>query len=371
MVSDACWNAHHLQASSFKSQTCFAMYKVDPSKGIMFNKLPNILRPLLHAHGKAFQESKVALPRTPVPRIFGVFTDTRRLSGENCNIGAWCSMVLSSASNEATLGCRVLKVSRCKVRRGAQDEFLWFEITSPCGEHTSILIVEKYIGGTCKGFSDFNPLETRCLPFSFSFSFSITPNGGCDVDYGALLITKNTKAYENLRRKLAKCHHMCTLTFSGEVKPSAHELAALLRVFWEDKTMYDVGNTQCHLFAGTMFDALKNLFPDAVQETHQHRGGKCNIVMVHTKDDVDQVCEKYHKARTAWAEKKRREEEKVEERQRVLHDLRETAKRERELCQAMKEAAKRERERRRAVEEENAKLRQQLEAVMKERGITS
>lgn len=329
---------------------------MDPSKGIMFNKLPNVLRPLFRAHGKAFQKSKAPRPRTPLPQIPGVFTDTCRLSGEKHNIGSWCTVVHSSASNEATLGCRVLKVSRCKVRRGAQDEFLWFEITSPCGEHTSILIVEKYIGGTCKGFSDFNPLAARCLPFSFSFSFSIAPNGGCRVDYGALLITKNTKAYKNLRRKLAKCRHMCTLTFSGEVKPSAHELATLLRVFSEDKTMYDVGDTQCRLFAGTMFDALKNLFPDAMQDTHQHRGGKCNIMTVHTKDDVDQVCEKYHEARTVWATKRQREEQKEKEMQQVLHDL--------------YEATKRERERLRAAEEENAKLRQQLEAVMRERGIT-
>lgn len=53
---------------------------------------------------------------------------------------------------------------------------------------------------------------------------------------------------------------MYTLTFSGEVKPSVHELATLLRVFSHEVMMYDVGNTRCRWFAGAMFDALKNLF---------------------------------------------------------------------------------------------------------------
>lgn len=157
---------------------------------------------------------------------------------------------------------------------------------------------------------------------------------------------------------------MCTLTFSGEVKPFVHELAALLRVFKEKETMYDVGNTQCHWFAGTVFDALKNLFPDAVQDTHRHRGEKWNIVTVHTKDDVDQVCEKYHEARAAWATKKQREEQKEEDRQRGRQAARES-------ILAAEEAAKRGRERLRAVEEENAKLRQELEALRRERGSTS
>ncbi|KAI5994983.1 hypothetical protein EDC04DRAFT_2803265, partial [Pisolithus marmoratus] len=354
-----------------------------PNMRTMFKKLPRFLRRVVCVLGMAPE----------APKIRGLFTEYRLPAFLSSSIEPWYDNI---HDNAVTLDCRIISVGWYKKQNGVEHEFLWFDVSSPDKVHMSIVIAER-------GSSDRNqnrdpsdaaqatdtiaPIDTMAGPSSppdiptppftspdatgdstassadessahiidkaaktnrktkrksrhpapiSSFSSS-TQRGAHDlVSYATL----DSAASAQLERKCMKAARVCMLTFSKKVMPSANELTTLLYVTSKHEPTYSVTNMQCYWFVETVFEALKVLFAGAEQDT---------VMLIHTKESVEEVCAKYCAARAAL-------EEEVEQKRRVEQQQEEERRREREQRWAAKERAQ-------TVEEREERECEQCQAV--------
>ncbi|KAI6128650.1 hypothetical protein EDD16DRAFT_1723850 [Pisolithus croceorrhizus] len=377
----------------------------------MFEKLSRFLRPLLRMLGMA--------PQPPI--IKGLFTGYEVSDFFSTNIEPWFDDI---RSNPATWNCSVVGVSYYKMDKGLKHEFLRFDILSPDKAHTSIVIAERTGGSDddTQPADNIAPVaravtspDTTSPDVAGDSTVSNAEESNLHVDEAtrtngktrqktrvsrqfagitkkypigardwASYATLESRAGAVLDQECKKAKRNCTLTFSEENRPSAIQLATLLRVTSRLEPMYSLAHTQCYWFVRTVFGALKRLFQDAKQDIPKHSGGTWNGLPIPMKENMDVVCEKY---RDAWAalveeaaQKRRAEQQEKEEREREREQRRvaeEEREREREQRRAAEEERQRaeerarvaeeeiqrEREQRQAAEEANAKLLQELEAL--------
>ncbi|KAI6138332.1 hypothetical protein BKA82DRAFT_4240979 [Pisolithus tinctorius] len=388
----------------------------------MFRKLPRFIQRLLHILGMAPEP----------PKIRGLFTALERSTFGYSPIEDWYATIREC---EATLDCSVSKVGWHKNLSGKEEhEFLQFDILSPDKKHVAIVIAERCRGGpdptndAAQPTGGVAPLDTSAgsvtPPFappetatvvdtqpdvpgeSTASSADESSLPSCKVnkangkrqrkDKDSARITssfassssqryandhvswatRDSQTGDQLKQKYGKAARICTLTFSENAQPSAHELATLVHVTSKLEPKYSINETQCYWFAETVFDALNTLFKDAVKDPKNHRGGTWARVPIHTKESVDVVCARYRAARAALLEeieqqrrlKREQEEERQQERQQrqAAEEAMKWEREQREVAEenakAADETAKREREQREAAEAANMKLLQELEA---------
>ncbi|KAI6105186.1 hypothetical protein EV401DRAFT_2078490 [Pisolithus croceorrhizus] len=340
------------------------------------------------------------------PKIKGLFTENDQATFFSISVQPWHNII---QDNLVTSNCFVLVVSCYKMQKGAEHEFLQFDISSPDKVHTCIVIAER--GG---GFRDaaqpadtIAPVDTMTgaatppdamtpplssldvaedptassadessprvgeatktdrktkqkstrPPYISSISKKSQMGAHDLVSYATL----GSRASAELERKCEKATRICTLTFSEKDRPSATQIATLLYVTSKHEPTYSITNTQCYWFVETVFDALKSLFVSAQEDITNRRGGTWNRVPVPTKPrSAVEVCDKYRAAWAALAEegeqKHRAEQRQEEERQR-----------EREQRQTAEEAARIEREKRQAAEEQRQAAEEQRQAAEEQR----
>ncbi|KAI6137685.1 hypothetical protein EDD17DRAFT_1517134 [Pisolithus thermaeus] len=348
------------------------------------------------------------------PKFDGLFTVYGQRAFLTSSIEPWYRKCIRD--NPFTSDCPVTKISWYKKQNGVEHEFLRFDILSPNGVHTSIVIAER---DATQPTNTVAPLDTTgavtpldvIMP-SFSSqevagdstissanessphvnevtktdgradqlarrSAHITSMSSCSQRGAHDLVsyaTLDSSASAELERKCKKAACICTLTFPEGVGPSANEVATLLYVTSKHEPTYTITSTQCYWFVDTVFEALKSLFAGAQQDIVNHRGGTWNRVRIHTKGSVDEVCSKYSAARTALAEeaeqKRRAEQQQEEERQREREQRQaaeEVAKREREKCQAAEEQRQAAEEQRQVAEEQRQAAEEQRRAAEEQR----
>ncbi|KAI6156748.1 hypothetical protein BKA82DRAFT_319750 [Pisolithus tinctorius] len=321
------------------------------------------------------------------PKIQGLFHE--RPPYDTANISLWYSVI---RNNPLTSDCQVIGVSWYKKRKGAEHEFLRFDISSPDNQHTCIVIAEKSGGCVRSPNSDATQVadtlaqtdtevDATTSPLTPPETSALSPDVGdstkmntaqiaasfcsgferyaCDRVYVA---TRISAAGAWVEEKCDKSRLVCTLSFTG-AKPTAIELATLLYVTSAQEPKCNLHDTQCHWFAATVFDALNILYEGAEQDPTPHRGGTICGVPVDFKASGEEVYAKYRDARAALSEE-------VEQQRRLKQEQEEQRQREREQRQAAEEAAKRaeeerqrEREQREAAEQERQKEREQREAA--------
>ncbi|KAI6118904.1 hypothetical protein EDD16DRAFT_1726686 [Pisolithus croceorrhizus] len=320
---------------------------------IMFKKLPRFLQQLLRMLGMA--------PKPP--KIKGLFTENDQATFFSISVQPWHNII---QDNLVTSNCFVLVVSCYKMQKGAEHEFLQFDISSPDKVHTCIVIAERGGGfrGRHRDCSDamqpantIAPVDTMTeaatlpdamMPLLSSLDVAEDPTksqmGAHDlVSYATL----GSRASAELGCKCEKATYICTLTFSEKDRLSATQIATLLYVTSKHEPTYSITNTQCYWFIKTMFDALKSLFMSTQEDI-------MNFPM--KPRSAVEVCDKY---RVAWAalaeegEQKRRAEQWQEEER----------WQEREQHQAAEEAARIEHEKHQAAEEQHQAAEEQHQAA--------
>ncbi|KAI6098730.1 hypothetical protein F5141DRAFT_1252827 [Pisolithus sp. B1] len=268
--------------------------------------------------------------------------------------------------------CPVTKISWYKKQNGVEHEFLRFDILSPNGVHTSIVIAER---DATQPTDTVAPLDTTGAvtpPDVIMPSFSsqevvgdstissanessphinevtktdgradqlarhlahITSMSSCSQRGAHDLVsyaTLDSSASAELERKCKKAACICTLTFPEGVRPSANEVATLLYVTSKHEPTYTITSTQCYW------------------------------VRIRTKGSVDEVCSKYSAARTALAEE-------AEQKRRAEQQQEEERRREREQRQAAEEVPKREHEKHQAAEEQRQAAEEQCQVAEEQR----
>ncbi|KAI6104489.1 hypothetical protein EV401DRAFT_666610 [Pisolithus croceorrhizus] len=363
---------------------------------IMFKKLPRFLQRLLRMLGMAPEP----------PKIKGLFTENDQATFFSISVQPWHDII---RDNLVTSNCFVLVVSCYKMQKGAEHEFLRFDISSPDKVHTCIVIAERGGGfrGRHRDCSDaaqpadtIAPVDTMTgaatppdamMPPLSSLDVAEDPTvssadessphvgeatktdrktkqkstrppyissiskksqmGAHDlVSYATL----GSRASAELERKCEKATRICTLTFSEKDRPSATQIATLLYVTSKHEPTYSITNTQCYWFVETVFDALKSLFVSAQEDITNRRGGMWNRVPVPTKPRS--AVEKRR------AEQRQQEEERQQEREQ-RQTAEEAARIEREKRQAAEEEKMKAVERARAAEDANARLLRDLEVL--------
>ncbi|KAI5984111.1 hypothetical protein F5J12DRAFT_787661 [Pisolithus orientalis] len=279
-----------------------------------------------------------------------------------------------------------------------EHEFLWFDISSPNNQHTSIVIAERGGGGVHSPNSDTTQaadtlaqadtmVDTTASPLTPPETSALSPDVGnptaSSANESSPLLDKVTKSDGKIKQKTntaqfaasfsssfkraagdwveGMCNRprlVCTLSFTG-AKPTANELATLLYVTSAQEPKHNLHDTQCHWFATTVFDALNILYEGAEQDPTPHQVGMICGVSVNFKasrqeqeEQRQQECEQCQAADEAV---KRAEEE----RQRECKQC-EAAEQERQKeCKQCKVAE----ERAQAAQEEIEKLLQEVEAL--------
>ncbi|KAI6131369.1 hypothetical protein EDD17DRAFT_1514135 [Pisolithus thermaeus] len=234
------------------------------------------------------------------PKIKGLFTEYDLATFFSISVQPWHEIIWDHL---ITSNCFILIVSCYKMQKGAEYEFLWFNI-SPDKVHMCIVIAER--GGGLE--MPHNPLialpqqtppchhsvyytlpeillmtkqEATCSPYISSISKKSQMGAHDLVSYATL----GSRASTELEQKCEKATCICTLTFSEKDRPSAIQLATLL------------------YFIKTVFDALKSLLMSAQEDITNHQGGMWNRVLGPMKPrNVVKVCDKYHAAWAAFAE---------------------------------------------------------------------
>ncbi|KAI5994422.1 hypothetical protein EDD15DRAFT_794259 [Pisolithus albus] len=294
-----------------------------PSKGVMLKKLPNVLQPLLRTLRMASQ--------IPPPNIPGLFTGLKDTSAKTGTVELWYDTVFN---NPETLNCHVHKVIHKKMSDGVAHEYLLFEIKfRDAGEYDSILIAERDMGDEresfVRGFSASQSCENKHRPYSSSFT-SLSRFKAYDIIHN---VTKPSPAYDKMAAELDKGYSLLTLSF-GEIKPSVHELATLLRITSRNKPLYDAGCTQCFWFAATVFEALQRRFEGTVEDTNGHKRRGFHGVPIHIQDSVGEIHTEYEIARATWSEQRR--EQRFEDMRRELEHANQRADRAEEMIEMLR-----------------------------------
>ncbi|KAI5996914.1 hypothetical protein F5J12DRAFT_896050 [Pisolithus orientalis] len=236
------------------------------------------------------------------PKIEGLFHE--RAPYGLANVRGWYSLI---RNNPLTSDCQVIGVGWYKKRKGAEHEFLRFDISSPDNQHTCIVVAERSGGGVCGPNSDATQaadtlaqtdtaVDATASSLSPPETFVLLPDVGdstaSSADESSPPLDKVTKSDGEKKQKMNTAQiaaSFCSgseryasdrvyvatrISAAGawvEERPTANELATLLYVTSAQEPKYN-HDTQCYWFAATVFDALNILYDGAKQDPIPHQG---------------------------------------------------------------------------------------------------
>jgi hypothetical protein len=185
---------------------------------------------------------------------------------------------------------------------------------------TERLVVERAVGSDSEGSS---PVTLRLLAYSFLQIFSpclqdFLSSALLSSAHDSILITdhSNSSRWESyLSKRYGSYKELCTLTFKSAC-PSATHISVLLFVITQSAPNYDLRNAQCFWFAKTLWETIKQLFPDHIEADWKDGRSHYRGVEVETPDSVLGVCEKYADELTLF-EKRQAEPDKQAEQEKA------------------------------------------------------
>ncbi|KAG1800640.1 uncharacterized protein BJ212DRAFT_1487922 [Suillus subaureus] len=256
----------------------------------------NFIRGFLARISRPFMEFPHDVP--------GLFT-----SGDShYDIAEWRTILLSS---HISLQCLLERMVYCKCDSGKEHEFLTlhFRHWSPTQPHAiTILVLDRTprtdptqnTNGSSRQFMQSSAIASPSVSQTAARdSIFTTPNKGSAIQHHLSTIHGRYK-------------ELCDLEFTGSARPSAIHVSILLSAVSEHAPIYDLYQYQCYWYAHTVWEALKQLFPDC-RETMRHKGRSRYLVFnIEKADSVEVICEEYHSQWTRMeheAEQKRQTEE--------------------------------------------------------------
>ncbi|KIM50579.1 hypothetical protein SCLCIDRAFT_1225247 [Scleroderma citrinum Foug A] len=197
----------------------------------------------------------------PQPSIQGLFEEFSFSS----SISGWYMACLVRDLPQVSQ-CFVNKVLHCKCRAGKEHEFLVFEILSPAGDCTALVVLTDSLRVS---YCNRDKPSDNCHPALDHVEVVVKGT------YKELYITKKWGKYDILR----------TLTYPPtSTRPSADQLCALLEVVETHGSGINPDGIQCSWYANTIFLALQDIFPGGIvvprrkeMKKGMHKGIKVSI----------------------------------------------------------------------------------------------
>ncbi|KAF8430627.1 hypothetical protein L210DRAFT_3561853 [Boletus edulis BED1] len=216
------------------------------------------------------------MSQTPphIPGLFGCLD----YQVETC---AWPLILRDNASL-----CQLVCMEFCKAKNDKLHEFLvlYFSHSNPTVTARAVAIVDR----TVKDRSQFSALASPSLP-----SQKVTE--ALDKVH-VMGQGNNLKAY--LLETYGEYDTLCVLKYApstGSI-PSALQISTLLFVVTNYRQNYNLYEYNCYWYAGTIFEACKDLFPGYEEECMRHGDrGKCRLkIPMLATSSLPDVCSEYH-----------------------------------------------------------------------------
>jgi len=113
-----------------------------------------------------------------------------------------------------------------------------------------------------------------------------------------------------LKHRYGSYNQLLTLEFPAtSAPPSATEISVLLSAIAQHAPNYHLYQTQCFWFASTIWEAVKQLFPDCHETTQNDGRSRYLGLKVGVTDSVNDVCKEY---RSEWTHIQNEAEQKMQ-----------------------------------------------------------
>ena len=180
--------------------------------------------------------------------------------------------------------CFVNKVLHCKCRAGKEHEFLVFEILSPAGDCTALVVLTDSLRVSyCNRDKSVISHPVSLKTYSEILS---RPSDNCHpaLDHVEVVV-KGTYKELYITKKWGKYDILRTLTYPPtSTRPSADQLCTLLEVVETRGGGINPDGIQCSWYANTIFLALQDIFPGGIvvlgrkeMKKGMHKGIKVSI----------------------------------------------------------------------------------------------
>jgi len=195
-------------------------------------------------------------PPPPQPSIFGLFSHFA------CGVDVWYGSYLLFDLAQVSQ-CFVNKVLHCKSRAGKEHEFLVFEILSPAGDCTTLVVLTELLR---LSYSRNKSAVSHPVSLKVYSEILSRPSEHFHPALDCLdVVAKGTFWELRVIEKWGKYDILRTLTYPPtSTRPSADQLCALLRATKTHATDINLDGIQCSWFANTIFLALQDIFPGGI-----------------------------------------------------------------------------------------------------------
>ncbi|KIJ05316.1 hypothetical protein PAXINDRAFT_21410 [Paxillus involutus ATCC 200175] len=250
------------------------------------------------------------------PEIEGVFTPIQSPIAIIRPVDNWPATLNIHATQASQ--CFVEEVVHYKHVGGKQHEFLRFKVSHPAGPWKAFVFADRTVNLDDEdgepSLSNKAAVLSNPAPSSSSSSSAHSSRNvpAHDTIYAA---TASSEALDRLHVIFLKDkpRTVRTLTFdTNDTRPTVPELASLLKVTSHSAPSYSAYQNQCYWFAGTVYEALGQLFPNHIQSPDPRRNGTFRGIAIPMANSIMEVCEAYHRERAAILERANEERERYE-----------------------------------------------------------
>ena len=226
----------------------------------------------------------------PQPSIRGLFMDF----GFECSVSTWYKWNLTQDLAQVSQ-CFVNKVLHCKCRAGKGHEFLVFEILSPAGDCTTLVVLTD--SSRLSYYQAYKSVVSHPVSLKMYSDILSRPSDHCHPALDRLEVAvKGTYKELYITKKWGKYDILRTLTYPPtSTQPSADQLCALLEAADTHARDINLDGIQCSWYANTIFLALQDIFPGGtvVAGRKEMKKGVHKVVKVPIEGGVNGLHQKY------------------------------------------------------------------------------
>jgi hypothetical protein len=227
------------------------------------------------------------------------------------DIKLWARNTLERADAKRSF---LIRIAHYKCKNGKQHEFLLVYVQLP-SESITILCLDRTPRPSDRTSSTASPSRPTQDTLSMASSSRVPAR-----DY---IIISEGGSEKSIIKSFGPCDRRRTLTFSK--KPSLTEFSTLLLATIQDDCRYQLYTRSCYWFAGATWEALRDIFSDAVEksEGRAFRPSTYRGVAIPQNYGTREIVDRY---KTTWQAFQRKTAQEEEQQRRGKDNVRVSSK---------------------------------------------